>query len=102
MEQGFIDEDKLGVCGWSYGGYLTPSIITQTNRFKAAQFGAGIPSLEAMYARMATVEQLIPKKFDKNPWEDAQMQIQYSPLYSAMKVKTPTLIQHGEEIPVVR
>ena len=99
LEQGFIDEDKLGVCGWSYGGYLTPSIITQTNRFKAAQFGAGIPSLEAMYARMATVEQLIPKKFDKNPWEDAQMQIQYSPLYSAKKVKTPTLIQHGEEDP---
>lgn len=99
LEKGFIDEDKLGVCGWSYGGYLTPSIITQTNRFKAAQFGAGIPSFEAMYARLSTVEHIVPRKFDKNPWEDAQMQIQYSPLYSAMKVKTPTLIQHGEEDP---
>jgi dipeptidyl aminopeptidase/acylaminoacyl peptidase len=99
IRQGFIDESKLGVAGWSYGGYLTPAIITKTDRFKAAQFGAGIPSFEAMYSRLSTVEFLVHENYGTRPWEDAQTQIQDSPLYSAMKVKTPTLIEHGEEDP---
>ncbi|MFC2087371.1 prolyl oligopeptidase family serine peptidase [Bacteroidota bacterium] len=99
LDQGFIDEDKMGTCGWSYGGYMTPAIITRTDRFKAAQFGAGLPSFEAMYSLMSTVEFVIDRNFGSYPWDDAQMQIQYSPLYSAMKVKTPTLIQHGDKDP---
>jgi prolyl oligopeptidase len=99
IRQGFIDENKLGVAGWSYGGFLVPAIITQTDRFKAAQFGAGIPSFEAMYARLSTVEWIVHENYGKRPWEDAQAHIQDSPLYSAMKVKTPTLIEHGEDDP---
>jgi len=38
----FVDPDRLGVTGGSYGGYLTNWIITQTNRFKAASVGAGV------------------------------------------------------------
>jgi dipeptidyl aminopeptidase/acylaminoacyl peptidase len=99
LEQGFIDEDNMGVCGWSYGGFLTPSIITQTTRFKAAQFGAGLPSIEGMYASLWTVERILHKAFDVRPWENAATHIQYSPLYYANKVKTPTLIQHGDKDP---
>ena len=89
----------LGVAGWSYGGYLVPAIITKTDRFKAAQFGAGIPSFEAMYSRLSTVEWIVHENYGPRPWEDARMQIQDSPLYSAWKVKTPTLIEHGEDDP---
>ena len=40
IARGIADPDRLGVMGWSYGGYLTASVITQTNRFKAASIGA--------------------------------------------------------------
>lgn len=99
LEQGFIDEKRMGVCGWSYGGFLTPAIISQTTRFKAAQFGAGLPSIEGMYASLWTVERILHKAFDDRPWENGAMHIQYSPLYHSNKVKTPTLIQHGEKDP---
>ena len=99
IAQGFVDPQRLGVAGWSYGGYLVPAIITKTDRFKAAQFGAGIPSFEAMYSRLSTVEWIVHENYGPRPWEDARMQIQDSPLYSAWKVKTPTLIEHGEDDP---
>src|SRR5262249_55205089 len=41
IERGIADADRLGVMGWSYGGYMTSWIITQTKRFKAASVGAG-------------------------------------------------------------
>lgn len=99
LEQGYIDEERMGICGWSYGGFLTPTIITRTNRFKAAQFGAGLPSIEGMYASLWTVERILHKAFDAYPWDNGAMHIQYSPLYHANKVKTPTLIQHGDKDP---
>lgn len=99
LAKGFIDENRMGVCGWSYGGFLTPAIITQTSRFKAAQFGAGLPSIEGMYASLWTVERILHKAFDERPWENGAMHIQYSPLYRTNKVTTPTLIQHGEKDP---
>jgi len=99
IRQGFIDENRLGVAGWSYGGYLVPAMLTKTNRFKAAQFGAGIPSFEAMYSRLSTVEWIVHENYGARPWESPQMQIQSSPLYSAWKVRTPVLIEHGEDDP---
>jgi len=97
IAQGFIDQSRLGVAGWSYGGFLTAAAITKTDRFKAAQLGAGIPSFEAMYSELSTVEWIIHENFGKRPWEDPQTHIRFSPLYSASKVKTPTLIHHGED-----
>lgn len=99
LKQGYIDEKRMGICGWSYGGFLTPAIITRTDRFKAAQFGAGLPSIEAMYGSLWTVERILHKAFDDYPWDNGTMHVQYSPLYHAHKVKTPTLIQHGDKDP---
>ena len=99
VNQGYIDESRMGVCGWSYGGFLTPTIITKTNCFKAAQFGAGLPSIEGMYASLWTVERILHKAFEDYPWDNGTMHLQYSPLYHAHKVKTPTLIQHGDKDP---
>ncbi|WP_091820244.1 MULTISPECIES: alpha/beta hydrolase family protein [unclassified Prevotella] len=99
ISQNYIDETKMGICGWSYGGFLTPSIITKTNRFKAAQFGAGLPSIEAMYGNLWTVERILHKAFEDYPWDNGAMHLQYSPLYHTNKVTTPTLIQHGDKDP---
>ena len=40
IEMGVADPDRLGVMGWSYGGFMTSWIVTQTQRFKAASAGA--------------------------------------------------------------
>ncbi|MGE0760935.1 MAG: prolyl oligopeptidase family serine peptidase, partial [Pirellulaceae bacterium] len=45
IDIGVADPDRLGVMGWSYGGYMTSSIITQTQRFRAASVGAGVTNL---------------------------------------------------------
>src|SRR6185295_871489 len=42
---GVADPDRLGVMGWSYGGYMTSWIVTQTKRFKASSVGAGVTNL---------------------------------------------------------
>ncbi len=42
---GVADPDRLGVMGWSYGGFMTSWVITQTRRFKAASVGAGVTNL---------------------------------------------------------
>ncbi len=93
--QGYVDADRLGVAGWSYGGFLGAAIVTKTDRFKAAQIGGGFPSYEAMYGRLTSAEIVVHENYGKRPWEDPQMHIRDSPLYAAMKVKTPTLIVHG-------
>ncbi|GIS56596.1 MAG: hypothetical protein CM1200mP1_05340 [Candidatus Neomarinimicrobiota bacterium] len=40
---GIADPERLGVMGWSYGGYMTSFVVTRTERFKAASMGAGLP-----------------------------------------------------------
>src|SRR5262249_13055759 len=49
IAQGVADPEKLAVMGWSYGGYMTCWIVSQTSRFKAARMGAGLSELYSMY-----------------------------------------------------
>jgi len=49
IAKGVADPDKLAVAGWSYGGYMTSWVVSQTTRFKAARMGAGLSDLESMY-----------------------------------------------------
>ena len=45
VERGIADPDRLGVGGWSWGGYMTAWVVSQTDRFKAAVMGAGLPNM---------------------------------------------------------
>ena len=49
VARGIADPDKLAHIGWSYGGYMTAWVITQTTRFKAAMVGAGLTNMWSMY-----------------------------------------------------
>ena len=49
VARGIADPDRLAHIGWSYGGYMTAWVITQTNRFKAAMVGAGLTNMVSMY-----------------------------------------------------
>jgi dipeptidyl aminopeptidase/acylaminoacyl peptidase len=103
VAKGIADPDRLAHIGWSYGGYMTAWVITQTTRFKAAMVGAGLTNMWSMYGTNDIPNVLITY-FGGIPNATTL------PLYndrSAMShvdsVTTPTLILHGssdERVPV--
>lgn len=95
IAQGIADPDRLGVMGWSYGGYMTSWIITQTKRFKAASVGAGVTNLVSM-TPTTDVTGLIPSYFGGQPWENTPLYEARSAMFNIKGVTTPTLIEHGE------
>ena len=55
-----IDANRLGVAGWSYGGFMTMWTVTQTNRFRAAVAGAGIANWQSYYGQNLIGQWMIP------------------------------------------
>jgi dipeptidyl aminopeptidase/acylaminoacyl peptidase len=94
VEQGVADPDRLGVLGWSNGGYLTNCLITRTTRFKAASSGAGI--LDTVMEWGINDEPAYPMVFKTGlPWDRPEVYRKTSPGYDLGKVRTPTLIHVG-------
>jgi len=93
---GVADPDRLGIMGWSYGGYMTSWAITQTKRFKAASVGAGVTNLMS-FTGTADIPGFIPDYFGGEYWDVFDRWRQRSAMFNIKGVSTPTLIQHGEE-----
>jgi dipeptidyl aminopeptidase/acylaminoacyl peptidase len=93
----WIDANRLGIEGGSYGGQLTNWIITQTTRFKAAIPAASISNLVS-FNYMAYYHDYLAVEFGAFPHEDGIMDLLWerSPIRYVNKVKTPTLFLHGE------
>ncbi|MBI1760423.1 MAG: S9 family peptidase [Acidobacteria bacterium] len=92
----FLDKSNIGVMGGSYGGYMTNWIVTQTERFKAAVTSASLSNLISFYST-SLYQDLILAEFKGYPWENYDLLWERSPLKHIKKVKTPTLIVHGEQ-----
>ena len=90
-----IDSNRLGITGWSYGGYMTMWAVTQTNRFKAAMAGAGIANWQSYYGENLIDQWMIPF-FGKSVYDDPEVYARSSPINFIKKVKTPTLILVGD------
>ena len=90
-----VDENRLGLTGWSYGGYLTMWGITQTNRFKAAVAGAGIANWQSYYGENQIDRWMIPF-FGKSVYDDPEVYAKSAPIAYIKKAKTPTLILVGD------
>ena len=90
-----IDSQRLGLTGWSYGGYLTMWGVTQTDRFRAAVAGAGIANWSSYYGENKIDQWMIPF-FGKPVYEDPEVYARSAPLTFITKVKTPTLILVGD------
>jgi dipeptidyl aminopeptidase/acylaminoacyl peptidase len=92
-----IDEERMGLTGYSYGGYLTNWLITQTDRFAAAVAGAGISNWMSDYA-VADIPRTKETEFYGTPWEKEGLAnlLAASPIVHAEGVSTPTLFVHGE------
>jgi dipeptidyl aminopeptidase/acylaminoacyl peptidase len=92
----FVDADRLGIGGWSYGGILTDYTIATDTRFKAATSGAG----SALQLSMYGVDQYITQYEQEigPPWKspDLWMKISY-PFFHADRIRTPTLFLVGEK-----
>jgi dipeptidyl aminopeptidase/acylaminoacyl peptidase len=99
IARGIADENRLGVMGASYGGYMTNWIVTQTSRFKAATAGASIADLNDLY--YLTDGGDLMAEYYKLPWENPEGYARSSPLTYAAKVTTPILISHGDRDPRV-
>jgi dipeptidyl aminopeptidase/acylaminoacyl peptidase len=103
VELGIADSQRIGVMGWSYGGYSTLALIVQTTRFKAAVMGAGLGNLFSMYGQMskqgtswaiAWAEEG-QGRMGGSPWEFRERYIENSPIFYLDRVQTPLLIVHG-------
>ena len=90
-----IDPNRLGIAGWSYGGYMTMWAVTQTNRFKAAMAGAGLANWESYYGENLIDQWMIPF-FGKSVYDDPEVYAKSSPINFIKKAKTPTLILVGD------
>ncbi len=94
---GWIDAERLGVEGRSYGGQLTNWLVTQTNRFDAAIPVAGISNLIS-FNYMAYYHDYLAVEFGGFPHEDGLMDLLWerSPIRYVHQVDTPVLLLHGE------
>jgi len=95
IAKGVADPDRLGIMGWSYGGYMTSWVITQTKRFKAASVGAGVTNLMS-FTGTADIPSFIPDYFGGEYWDAFDGWRARSAMFHVKGVTTPTLIQHGE------
>lgn len=93
----FVDGEKLGIIGASYGGFETMNLITKTDMFAAAISHAGISALSSYwgegywgfgYSAVASAESY--------PWNNRKLYVDHSPLFNADKINTPLLLLHGD------
>ena len=90
-----IDPARLGVTGWSYGGYMTMWTVTQTNHFRAAIAGAGIANWLSYYGENLIDQWMIPF-FGSSVYDDPAVYEKSSPIHYIKNVRTPTLVIVGE------
>jgi dipeptidyl aminopeptidase/acylaminoacyl peptidase len=93
---GFVDPDRLGIGGWSYGGILTNYVIATDKRFKAATSGAGSSNQLSMYGSDQYIQQYEQELGP--PWKSQDLWVRLSyPFFHADRIKTPTLFLCGEK-----
>jgi dipeptidyl aminopeptidase/acylaminoacyl peptidase len=95
-KQGFIDESRIGVSGWSWGGYMTSWLIGHYHIWKAAVAGAAVTSMTDWYT-LTDVNVTERFEFGGSPWkkEYAKAYEEQSAITFASAVTTPTLILHN-------
>jgi dipeptidyl aminopeptidase/acylaminoacyl peptidase len=90
-----IDPNRLGLFGWSYGGYMAMWAETQTDRFKAIVGGAGIVNWQSYYGQNKIDQWMIPF-FGASVYDDPAVYAKSSPITFIKNSKTPVLILQGE------
>ncbi|UJR20626.1 hypothetical protein I4U23_023751 [Adineta vaga] len=95
IRDGIVDPYRLNIGGYSYGGFLTNWLITQTKRFNAALSGAGSIDHTSSWGMM-DIPILLTHLFGGHPWETSHIYKNEAPIYQLDRVRTATLITTGE------
>jgi dipeptidyl aminopeptidase/acylaminoacyl peptidase len=90
-----VDPGRVGITGWSYGGFMTMFAVTQTQRFKAAVAGAGISNWQSYYGENSIDQWMMPY-FGASVYDDPKVYAKSSAINFIRKVTTPTLVVAGE------
>jgi dipeptidyl aminopeptidase/acylaminoacyl peptidase len=98
VAKGIADPERLGIGGWSYGGYMSEWAVTQTTRFKAAVSGAGMADLISEFGTERNPA--YDEWFWGVPYEKPEGFLNSSPFLYVRNAKTPTLILQGEADPI--
>jgi dipeptidyl aminopeptidase/acylaminoacyl peptidase len=105
IDQGYVDQERIGVQGHSWGGYQIAYMITKTNLFAAAEAGAPVANMISAYggirwssgmSRMFQYEKT-QSRLGGTLWEAPMRFIENSPIFWADKVETPLLMMHNDE-----
>jgi dipeptidyl aminopeptidase/acylaminoacyl peptidase len=90
-----IDQQRIGLTGWSYGGFMTMFAVTQTQRFHAAVAGAGISDWKSYYGENS-IDQWMTPFFGASVYDDPGVYARSSAIDFIGNVKTPTLLVVGD------
>ncbi|KAF0202602.1 MAG: peptidase S9 prolyl oligopeptidase active site domain-containing [Bacteroidetes bacterium] len=104
ISEGFIDKNKIGIQGQSWGGYQVAWLITRTNLFKAAMAGAPVSNMTSAYGGIRWESGMVRQfqyeagqsRIGANLWERPDLYIENSPLFRADKIETPLLIMSND------
>lgn len=90
-----VDNDRIGITGWSYGGFMSMWAVTQTHRFHAAVVGAGLANWQSYYGENDLDQWMIPF-FGASVYDDPAVYARSSPINFVKNVQTPTLVLVGD------
>lgn len=96
LRLGWIDPNRLGVTGGSYGGYLTNWVIGHDDRFKAAVTQRCVSNFHSFFGTSDIGSTFGKFEFDGVPWNDSAKLLKHSPISYVEKIDTPLLIIHNE------
>jgi dipeptidyl aminopeptidase/acylaminoacyl peptidase len=100
ISTGIVDKDRIGIMGWSFGGYISAFVGTNSDRFKAISVGAGVTDWRT-YDTGSDMRWLARGYLEATPFADPEIYRRNSPINFIRQAKTPTLIDHGEIDPRV-
>jgi dipeptidyl aminopeptidase/acylaminoacyl peptidase len=93
----FIDPERLGIMGGSYGGFLTSWAVGHSHRFKAACSERAVNNIHTLFGTSDIGASFLEAQSGALPWDDLQWYIDHSPLTYAKDITTPLLILHAED-----
>ncbi len=105
VARGFVDKDRIGVQGHSWGGYQIAYMVTKTDLFAAAEAGAPVSNMTSAYggirwrsgmSRMFQYERT-QSRIGGTLWESTSEYLHNSPVFYADKIRTPLLMMHNDE-----
>lgn len=105
ISKGFINPERVGISGHSWGGYQTAYLVTQTNMFRAAEAGAPVANMTSAYggirwesgnSRQNQYEKT-QTRIGGTLWEKFDKYIDNSPLFQVPKIQTPLLMMHNDD-----